>query len=89
MYSPSIITTESALLPLPVAKGFISSVLFLDSFSEGNPLLFEIQSFFGLGPTDHNPPEQDSSLILDSTLSSQAGHHPVIFWSKSHRQARS
>ena len=89
MYSPSIITTEPALLPLPVAKDFISSVLPLDSFSEGTPLLVEIQSFSGLGPMDLNPPEQDSSLILDSTLSSQTDHHPVIFWSKSHRQARS
>ncbi len=89
MYSPSIITTEPALLPLPVAKGFISSVLPLDSFSEGTPLLVEIQSFSGLGPIDLNPPEQDSSLILDSTLSSQTDHHSVIFRSKSYHQARS
>ena len=89
MYSPSIITTEPALLHLPVAKGFISSVLPLDSFSEETPLLVEIQSFSGLCPMDLNPPEQDSSLILDSTLSSQTDDHPVIFWSKSHYQARS
>ena len=43
MYSPSIITTEPALLPLPVAKGLISSVLPLDSFSEGTPCLVEIE----------------------------------------------
>ena len=89
MYSPSIITTDPALLPLPVAKGFISSVLPLDSFSEGTPLLVEIKSFSGLVLTDLNPPEQDSSLILDSTLSFQTDHRPVIFWSKFHRQARS
>ena len=89
MYSPSIITTEPALLPLPVAKDFISSVLPLDSFSEGTLLLVEIQSFSGLGPMDLNPPEQDSSLILDSTLSSQTDHRPGIFRSKSHHQARS
>ena len=89
MYLPSIITTEPALLPLPVAKGFISSVLPLDSFSEGTPLLVEIQSFSGLGPMDLNPPEQDSSLILDSTLSFQTDHRPVIFWSKSNDQVRS
>ena len=89
MYSPSIITTEPALLPLPVAKDFISSVLPLDSFSEGTPLLVEIQSFSGLVLTDLNPPEQDSSLILDSTLSSQTDHHPLIFWSKSNDQVRS
>ena len=89
MYSPSIITTEPAQLPLPVAEGFISSVLFLDSFSKGIPLLVEIQSFSGLCPMDLNPPEQDSSLILDSTLSAQTDHRPVIFRSKSHHQARS
>ena len=89
MYSPSIITTEPALLPLPVAKGFISSVLPLDSFSEGTPLLVGIQSSSGLVPMDLNPPEQDSSLILDSTLSAQTDHHSVTFWSKSHHQARS
>ena len=89
MYSPSIITTEPALLPLPVAKGFFSSVLSLDSFSEGTPLLVEIQSFFGLGPMDLNPLKQDSALMLNSSLSAQTDHHPVIFWSKFHHQARS
>ncbi|MEK9764203.1 MAG: hypothetical protein VW729_16095, partial [Deltaproteobacteria bacterium] len=43
MYSPSLITTEPALLPLPVAKGLISSTLPLDSFSEGTPCLVEIE----------------------------------------------
>ncbi|MDG2197077.1 MAG: hypothetical protein P8O70_09355 [SAR324 cluster bacterium] len=89
MYSPSIITTELALLPLPVAKGSISSVLPLDSFSEGAPFLVEIPPHSSLGPMDLNSHEQDSSLILDSKLSPQTDHHPVIFWSKSHHQARS
>ena len=89
MYSPSIITTEPALLPLPVAKGLISTALPLDSFSEGTPCLVEIEPLTISGLLTFTNFEQDSSLILNSTLSTQTDHHPVIFWSKSHHQARS
>ena len=89
MYSPSIITTEPALLPLPVAKGLISTALPLDSFSEGTPCLVEIEPLSISGLLTLTNFEQDSSLILNSTLSTQTDHHPVILWSKSHYQTRS
>ena len=89
MYSPSIITTEPALLPLPVAKGLISSTLPLDSFSEGTPCLVEIEPIITSGLLTFTNFGYDTSLILDSTLSSQTDHHSVIFRSKSYHQARS
>ena len=89
MYSPSIITTEPALLPLPVAKGLNSSALPLDSFSEGTPCLVEIEPLTISGLLTFANFEYDTSLILNSSLSAQTDHHPVIFWSKSHHQARS
>ena len=81
MYSPSIITTEPALLPLPVAKDFISSVLSLDSFSEGTPCLLEVEpsSIFGLFTFTNF--EYDTSLILNSSLSAQTSSYISIFWS--------
>ena len=89
MYSPSIITTESVLLPLPVAKGFISSVLPLDSFSEGTPCLLAVEPSSNFGLFTFTNFEYDTSLILNSSLSAQTDHHPLIFWSKSYYQASS
>ena len=89
MYSPSIIITEPALLPLPVAKGLISSPLPLDSFSEGTPCLVEIEPIITSGLLTFTDFGYDSSLILNSSLSAQTDHHPVIFWSKSNDQVRS
>ena len=88
MYSPSIITTEPALLPLPVAKGLISSTLTLDSFSEGTPCLVEIEPIITSGLLTFTNFEYDTSLILNSSLSAQTNHHPLIFWSKSNDQVR-
>jgi len=88
MYSPSIITTEPALLPLPVAKGLISSTLTLDSFSEGTPCLLEIEPIITSGLLTFTNFEYDTSLILNSSLSAQTNHHPLIFWSKSNDQVR-
>ncbi len=89
MYSPSIITTEPALLPLPVAKGLISSTLTLDSFSEGTPCLVEIEPIITSGLLTFTNFEYDTSLILNSSLSAQTNHHPLIFWSKSNDQVGS
>ena len=89
MYSPSIITTEPALLPLQVAKGLNSSALPLDSFSEGTPCLVEIEPLTISGLFTFTNFEYDTSLILNSSLSAQTDHHPVIFWSKSNDQVRS
>ena len=88
MYSPSIITTEPALLPLPVAN-FISSVLPLDSFSEGTPCLVEIEPLSISGLFTFTNFEYDTSLILNSPLCAQTDHPPLIFWSKSNDQVRS
>ena len=81
MYSPSIITTEPALLPLPVAKGFISSVLPLDSFSEVTPCLVEIEPIITSGLLTFTNFEYDTSLILNSSLSAQTSSYISIFWS--------
>ena len=89
MYSPSIITTEPAILPLPVAKGLISSTLLQDSFSEGTPCLVEIEPLTISGLLTFSNFGYDTSLILNSSLSAQTDHHPVIFWSKSNDQVRS
>ena len=89
MYSPAIINPEQAFQPLPSGSDHFDLVLPLQSFCEGNPFLVEISPCSGLGPIDLNASEQDGSQVLDTTLSSQTDHHPVIFWSKSHRQARS
>jgi len=78
MYSPAIITTEKAFQPLLSSKDRCNLVLPLHSFSEGNPALVEILPCLGLGPMDLNTYEQDSSLLLDSTLSAQTDHHPLV-----------
>jgi len=81
MYSPSIITTEPALFPLPVAKGLISSTLTLDSFSEGTPCLVEIEPIITSGLLTFTNFEYDTSLILNSSLSAQTSSYISIFWS--------
>ncbi len=82
MYSPSIITTEPALLPLPVAKGLISTALTLDSFSEGTPCLVEIEPLTISGLLTFANFEYDTSLILNSSLSAQKNPSISTFWSK-------
>ena len=82
MYSPSIIITEPALLPLPVAKGLISSALPLDSFSEGTPCLVEIEPKITSDLLTFTNFGYDSSLILNSSLSAQTNPSISIFWSK-------
>ena len=89
MYLPAIITTEKAFHPLPSGKDRFNLVLPLHSFSEGNPSLVEISPCLGLGPIDLNAYEQDGSQILDTTLSSQTDHHPLVFWSTSNSVERS
>ena len=66
MYSPSIITTEPALLPLPVAKGLTSTAISLDSFSEGTPCLVEIEPLTISGLLTFTNFEYVTSLILNS-----------------------
>ena len=82
MYSPAIINPEQAFQPLPSGKDRFNLVLPLQSFSEGNPFLVEISPCLGLGPIDLNTYEQDSSLLLDSTLSGQTSPPPAAFWSR-------
>ena len=82
MYSPSIITTEPAILPLPVAKGLISSTLLQDSFSEGTPCLVEIEPLTISGLLTFANFEYDTSLILNSSLSAQTNPFISTFWSK-------
>ena len=89
MYSPAIINPEQAFQPLPSGKDRCNLVLHLQSFSEGNPFLVEISPCLGLGPIDLNTYEQDSSLLLDSTLSGQTDRHPLVFWSRPNSLERS
>ena len=89
MYSPAIITTEKAFQPLLSSKDRCNLVLPLHSFSEGNPALVEILPCLGLGPMDLNTYEQDSSLLLDTTLSGQTSPKPAAFWSTPNSVERS
>ena len=81
MYSPAIINPEQAFQPLQSGSDRFNLVLSLHSFSEGNPSLVEISPCTGLGPIDLNASEQDGSQVLDTTLSPQTDHHPLVFWS--------
>ena len=89
MYSPAIITTEKAFQPSPSCSDRCNLVLPLHSFSEGNPALVEILPCLGLGPMDLNTYEQDSSLLLDTTLSGQTSPKPAAFWSTPNSVERS
>ena len=89
MYSPAIIATEQAFQPLPSGKDRFNLVLPLQSFSKGNPSLVEISPCSDLSQLNLNTSEQDSSLILETTLITQNDHHPLVFWSKPNFRARS
>ena len=89
MYSPAIINPEQAFQPLPSGKDRFNLVLPLQSFSEGNPSLVEISPCLRLGPIDLNTYDQGSSLLLDSNLSPQIDHHPLVFWSRPNSLERS
>ena len=89
MYLPAIITTEKAFQPFPPGKDRFNLVLPLHSFSERNPFLVEISPCSGLGPIDLNTYDQGSSLLLDSNLSPQTDHHPLVFWSQPNSLERS
>ena len=89
MYSPAIISTEQTVHPLPSRSDRFNLVLPLHSFSEGAPFLFEILPCSGLGPIDLNTYEQDSSLLLDTTLSGQTSPPHAAFWSRPNSLERS
>ena len=89
MYLPAISATEQAFQPFPSGKDRFNLVHPLHSFSEGNPSLVEISPCTGLGPIDLNASEQDGSQVLDTTLSSQTDHHPLVFWSTPNSVERS
>ena len=89
MYSPAIINPEQAFQPLQSGKDRFNLVLPLQSFSEGNPFLVEISPCSGLGPIDLNTYEQDSSLLLDTTLSGQTSPPHAAFWSTPNSVERS
>ena len=89
MYSPAIINTEQAFQPLPSGSDRLNIVVPLHSFSEGNPFLVEISPCSGLGPIDLNTYEQDSSLLLDTTLSGHTSPPPAAVWSRPNSLKRS
>ena len=89
MYSPAIISTEQTVHPLPSRSDRFNLVLTLNSFSEGAPFLVEIPPYSGLGPMDLNTYEQDSSLLLDTTLSGQTSPPLAAFWSRPNSLERS
>ena len=89
MYSPAIIAIEQAFQPLPSGKERFNLVLPLQSFSKGNPFLVEISPCSDLSQLNLNTSEQDSSLILETTLSTQNDHHPLVFWSTHNSVERS
>ena len=89
MYLPAISATEQAFQPFPSGKDRFNLVHPLHSFSEGNPFLVEISPCSGLGPIDLNTYEQDSSLLLDTTLSGHTSPPPAAFWSRPNSVERS
>ena len=89
MYLPAIISTEQTVQPLPSGSDRLNLVLPLHSFCEGNPFLVEISPCSGLGPIDLNTYEQDSSLLLDTTLSGQTSPPHAAFWSTPNSLERS
>ena len=89
MYSPAIITTEQAFHPLLSGNNHFNLLLPLQSFSEGAPFLVETPPYSGLVPMDLNTYEQDSSLLLDTTLSGQTSPPPAAFWSRLNSLERS
>ena len=89
MYSPAIIATEQVFQPVPSGKDRFNLVLSLQNFSEGNPFLVEISPCSGLGPIDLNTYEQDSSLLLATTLSGHTSPLPAVFWSRPNSLERS
>ena len=89
MYSPAIINPEQAFHPLPSGSDRLNLVHPLHSFSEGAPFLVEIPPYSDLSQLYLNTSEQDSSLLLDSNLSPQTDHHPLVFWSTPNSVERS
>ena len=89
MYSLAIISTEQAFQPLPSGRDRFNLVLPLQSFSKGNPSLVDTSPCLGLGPMDLNTYEQDSSLLLDTTLSGQTSSPHAVFWSRPNSLKRS
>ena len=89
MYLPAISATKQAFQPFPSGKDRFNLVHPLHSFSEGNPSLVEISPCLGLGPMHLNTYEQDSSLLLDTTLSGQTSPPPAAFWSRLNSLERS
>lgn len=89
MYSPAIITTEQASHPLASGNDSFNPIPPLNGFSEGNPILVEITPCSDIGQIGFTVTSEDSSLLLDSTMSAQASPHSAIFWSKSNNQVGS
>ena len=89
MYLPAISATEQASQPFPSGKDRFNLVHPLQSFSEGNPFLVEISPCSDLSQLNFNTSEQDSFLILETTLSTQNDHPPLVFWSKLNSLERS
>ena len=89
MYLPAISATEQAFQLLSSGSDRFELVRPLHNFSEGNPFLVEISPCTGLGPIDLNASEQDGSQVLDTTLSPQTDHHPLVFWSTPNSVERS
>ena len=89
MYSPATIATEQAFQPFPSGSDRCNLVLPLHSFCEGNPFLVHVAPYSDLSQLGLNSSEQDSSLLLDSTLSAQTDRHPLVFWSTPNSLERS
>ena len=89
MYSPAIINPEQAFHPLPSGSDRLNLVHPLHSFSGGAPFLVEIPPYSDLSQLYLNTYEQDSSLLLDTTLSGQTSPPPAAFWSRPNSVERS
>ena len=89
MYLPAIITTEQAFQPLPSRSDRFNLVLPLHSFCEGNPFLVHVAPYSDLSQLGLNTYDQGSSLLLNSNLSAQTDHHPLVFWSQPNSLERS
>jgi len=89
MYSPSVNTPEPSFLPDSQINESNHSWLPLGESLKGTPCLVEIPPIADEGLIQFTFLDEDSSLILSSTLGAQNNQHALVFWSKPNPQTRS
>ena len=89
MYSPSGTAPEPSFLPDSQNSEHDHSLPSLGELPKGTPCLVEIPPIADEGLIQFTFLDEDSSLILSSTLGAQNNQHALVFWSKPNPQTRS